>query len=27
LIHNGDRKTLLTAINDQPMRAFRLSKP
>lgn len=27
LVHNGNRKTLLTAINDQPMRAFRLSKP
>lgn len=27
LIHTGARKTLLTAINDQPMRAYRLSAP
>jgi hypothetical protein len=27
LIHTGNRKTLLSAINDQPMRAYRLSTP
>ncbi len=27
LIHTGNRKTLLTAINDQPMRAYRLLLP